>query len=106
MDTEHVTTATLALGPHAYSDPARRAAFFDQLEDHPRQLPGVDTLRMSDSLPPAGMEHAKPYSAIQVDGLPRSEEGAGGMVAWRMVTPGYFAALRIPILEGQAFREE
>lgn len=27
-------------------------------------------------------------------------------MAWRLVTPGYFSALRIPILEGQAFREE
>ena len=106
MDTEHVMTTTLALGPHSYSDPARRAAFFDQLEDRLRHLPGIDTLGMSDSLPPAGMEHAKPYSAIQVEGLPRSEEGAGGMVAWRLVTPGYFSALRIRVLEGQAFREE
>jgi putative ABC transport system permease protein len=106
MDTEHVMTATVALGPHAYSDPVRRAVFFDQLEDRLRHRPGVDTLAMSDSLPPSGMEHAKPYQAIQVEGLPRSEQGAAGTVAWRVVTPGYFSALRIPILEGQAFREE
>src|SRR5438876_5668832 len=30
----------------------------------------------------------------------------GGTVIWRYVTPGYFAALNIPILRGRAFVEQ
>jgi predicted permease len=34
------------------------------------------------------------------------EPGIRDMVAWRMVTPGYFSALRIPISKGRAFQDQ
>ena len=45
------------------------------------------------------------YAAIDVQGRPRTADGTGGSVAYRSVTPRYFAALGIPALRGRGFQE-
>jgi putative ABC transport system permease protein len=104
MRTAGVVTVAINLGQR-YPEPARQLAFFEALESRLKQLPGVDALAVSDSLPPGGPMHGGPYAAIEVEGRPRFMEGTGGMVAWRSVTPDYFAALDIPILHGRSFTE-
>src|SRR5579864_1051282 len=99
-----VMTVAINLGQR-YPEPARQLAFFETLESRLRQLPGVQALAVSDSLPPGGPMHGGPYAGIEVEGRPRFMEGTGGMVAWRLVTPDYFAALDIPILRGRGFTE-
>lgn len=106
MRPESVLTAQIALGRQRYADPAQQVRFFEELETRLGRIPGVTALAISDSLPPAGAMHGKPYFAMQVAGRARFEEGTGGMVAWRQVTPGYFSALGIPILRGRGFVEE
>jgi putative ABC transport system permease protein len=61
---------------------------------------------LSGSLPPAGAMCSTIYAAIEVAGQEPLAEGTGGMVGWRAVTPGYFAALAIPIVEGRGFTQE
>ncbi len=106
MRTGSVLTATITLGQKSYDDPARQVAFFEELETRLRRIPGVTRLAISDSLPLSGTARSTIYSVIDVAGRPRSAEGTGGMVTWRAVTPGYFAALGIPILRGRGFQEE
>ena len=106
MQPESVLTAQIALGQQRYADPAQQVRFFEELEARLQRIPGVTALAISDSLPPSGQEHGKPYFAMRVAGRPPFEEGTGGMVAWRAVTPGYFSTLGIPILRGRGFVEE
>ena len=106
MNTQNVTTAELTLGQQKYSQPAQRLAFFEQLESRVKQLPGISALALSDSLPPNPPARTMPFIALVTDGPALSpEQGIGGVVGWRSVTPDYFSVLNIPLLRGRAFEE-
>jgi putative ABC transport system permease protein len=105
VDTDNVLTAHFVLG-RGYARDARQLGFFEELEARLKRLPGAAAVAISDSIPPSGGTLGRPFSDIGVEGRPPLAERAGGMVAWRYVTPGYFAALGIPILRGRPFREE
>lgn len=106
MSTKGLATASLSLGELHYSKPEQQMAFFQRLEARLRKLPGVESVVISDSLPPGGWHHDQIYAAIRVEGRPLLAEGTGGNVAWRWVTPEYFPALNIPMVKGRAFQEE
>jgi putative ABC transport system permease protein len=107
MKIEGTVTASVTLGRTAYGDPARRVAYFDAVEEHLRRIPGVEEVAISDSLPPSNsFLRTTIYGAIDVEGHAQFTDGTGGPVAWRAVTPEYFAALRIPIRRGRAFQEQ
>jgi predicted permease len=105
METEHVVTAEFVLGKQRYSQDVRQLQFYDDLETRLRQIPGAASFAITDSLPPGG-GRGRPLAALQVEGQPPFQEGTGGMVIWRYVTPGYFETLGIPIVRGRGFREE
>jgi predicted permease len=106
MDVEQVYAAQITLGRSSYvANPEKRTLFFEALEQRLARLPGVNSLGVSDSLPPSGGMRAVPYFILQAEGRPQTGTGSGGMVGWRAVTPEYFSALRIPILRGRPFTE-
>lgn len=103
MNYRNVLTATISLGQTAYPDQQRQMAFFQHLGRNLRWGPGIDAVAISDSLPPGGYHHDQIYASLRVDGRPRLAVGTGGNVAWRWVTPDYFRALDIPLIEGSGF---
>jgi putative ABC transport system permease protein len=106
METERVVTETVSLGDYHYPNAAEQVAFFTELERRLKRLPGVTAIALCDSLPPAGQMRSTIFAAIEVAGRPLLAEGTGGTVGWRAVTPDYFAALAIPIVQGRGFQEE
>jgi predicted permease len=107
MDTQNVVTAELTLGQQKYSSPAERLAFFEGLERGLRRVPGVAATALSDSLPPREPARTMPFIALEAEGRPplSAEQGIGGVVGWRSVTPNYFKVLGIPLLRGRSFEE-
>ena len=75
-----------------------KAAFWRSLLDRMRQVPGVETASLA-RVPPGGWE------GIGLGGVvPGDREGAEAFSpAWNIVESGYFATLRIPLLEGRDF---
>jgi putative ABC transport system permease protein len=48
-----------------------------------------------------------PYIALHAQGAPElaPDQGIGGVIGWRAVTPEYFLVLRVPIIRGRPFNE-
>lgn len=101
---KRLTTVSIRLSRARYAKPGLLATFYDQLETKLQAIPGVETVALSDSMPPAGGMHGRPLSNIQVAGK-TSMPGASGMVAFRYVSPSYFRTLGIPIIRGHTFTE-
>ncbi len=95
MQTTNVLTVQIPLvdsryqGSHAYMNLDLRA------EAAMRQLPGVQAVGISDSLPPdANSWHGgSRYADLFVEGRPPISPGTGGTVVRRLVTPDYFHAM-------------
>jgi predicted permease len=99
-----VLTASFTLNRQRYGSAAQQDAFYAELERELARIPGVSQFALSDSMPPGGGMHGRPFSNMRIAGHPPLPEN-GGMVAFRYVTPGYFRALGIPILDGRGFEE-
>ena len=108
MNTQNIVTAAVTLGQQKYAQPAQRLAFFEQLEQRLKQLPGIAAVALSDSLPPNTPSRTMPFVAMEAEGQPSlsADQGIGGIVGWRSVTPEYFSVLGIPLLRGRAFEEQ
>jgi putative ABC transport system permease protein len=107
MKTENIVTAQLTLGQQKYSGAKQQLAFFEELERKMKAIPGISSVALSDSLPPSGPARTMPFVALHAEGQPPlpAEQGIGGVVGWRSITPEYFSVLGIPLLRGRAFEE-
>ena len=105
MHTDRLIVATVHFGRQRYGKDEKKLQLVEQVEGRLRQIPGVNSVAISDTVPPGGLEHDQIYGAIYVEGRPKPEGGTGGRVAWRWVTPQYFSALGIRILRGSGFSE-
>jgi putative ABC transport system permease protein len=108
MNTENIVTAEITLGQQRYSSADQRLAFFEALERQLKSLPGINSVALADSLPPNPPARTMPYHVLRAEGQPplSPEQGIGGVVGWRSVTPEYFSVLGIPLLRGRAFEEQ
>jgi putative ABC transport system permease protein len=103
MRTDNTLTASVTLGDHTYPTGASRLAFFQQLATHLKFGPGISLVSVSNSIPPGGGPGGR-LDEIVVAG--RSTPPITGVVASRLVSPDYFRALDISMMQGAGFREE
>ena len=105
--TESLLTIQARLPRQRYPERTQQLAFWEAVEERMARLPGVSRFAVSNSLPPSGQAMGAIYASMEVQGRGKvAADGTGGMVVIRQVTPGYFPALRIPILKGRGFTED
>ena len=101
VETAHVLTFELSLPPAKYRDAARIAGFFDEALRRIRELPGVQSAGVTDTVPLSG---ATEQTAIRIPGRPaRNADGSLMMVNYTVASSGYFSAAGTPILRGRPF---
>jgi len=98
FDTGNLLTAQLQLSGDAYQDPASRVRFFQGLMDDARAIPGVKAATIVNNLPildPAG--NIPVWDAAR----PPAQTSEAPLACARLVLPGYFRAMGIPVLAGR-----
>jgi putative ABC transport system permease protein len=78
-------------------------AFYDQLLDRVRRIPGVRSASLAVAVPLASHQEIALFSEIQVPGQPLDGKAGPRMTAENLVSPGYFATLGIPLVSGRDF---
>jgi putative ABC transport system permease protein len=79
-----------------YARPEAVVSFYRQLLDQLRAIPGVGK---------AGLDGGKDGTALCVEGEPSPLPGRTIQVDRRIVSPGYFETMQIPLLSGRCFDE-
>lgn len=95
-----VLTAQLALTSRRRSDPPRQTEFFRQLVERARGLQDVQAAAAASSLP---MGTGTEALRFQIAGRPALPESERPRATYYAVTPGYFRAMEIPVLQGRPF---
>ncbi|TDI11722.1 MAG: ABC transporter permease [Acidobacteria bacterium] len=98
--TSQVITASLPLAGSRHVEPQQQNLLFDQVLERLRSTPGVEAAGLINHLPVAGDQWRTRFVA---EGLPVPAEVDIPRAVYRVVTPGYFDAMRIPLLRGRVF---
>jgi putative ABC transport system permease protein len=103
FEAEGVLTASITLPALKYPGAAQRNAFYRALLDRLAVVPGVQAASMV-SLIPFGGSNTGMNLLIEGRPLPRPEETP---IFWqRIIDPGYFRVMRIPLIRGREFSEQ
>lgn len=103
FDAHDVLTMRVAISPARYPD-ERPRDFFREAVTRLRALPGVESAAAAASLPMIGSPRGG--TSFHELGTPERPAGERPSTVVRMVAPGYFRTLRIPVLRGREFTDE
>ncbi len=101
LDSSNVLTLRTAISGSRYNSTAQVESMVQQATDRIQALPGVQVAACSILLPMEGSSVDMPFSIKGHEG--KIKDKWEGDEYWRFVSPGYFEALRIPLLRGRTF---
>jgi putative ABC transport system permease protein len=97
FDERNVLTASIDVPHHQFTAPQQQSQFFDDVLNRVRSLPGVESAGVIDNLPLEGGSN----QPVAVEGRPVVPMSEQPEVSVRVISPGYFRAMRIPVLQGR-----
>jgi putative ABC transport system permease protein len=102
-DPEGLMTFEIALPERKYEEPQQRRQFYRAVLEGVRGTPGVRSADLAIVLPSSGNNYTR---SIDVEGQRIENLSFRPLAHFRVITPGYFETMRIPLLEGRAFGSE
>lgn len=101
FDGSRVLLARTSLPRAGYETPEQVAVLYQRLRERVARLPGVQAFGVVQVAPMSGVISRVPFT---VEGKPESPEHKP-LAEYRVVSPEYFSALSIPVLQGRPFKE-
>jgi predicted permease len=98
LDPHNVLTMIVSTSGTKEADPRLRQAFFTDALGRVRATPGVESASYINHLPIAGDSWG---FSFRIEGRPKPAPGDSPSAIYRVVFPGYFRAMRIPLLRGR-----
>lgn len=88
-----------------YLDLHQQAHFYKRVLEEVQTIPGVERVGFNDSLPLAGQDIREGSNklSIQIEGQQLQEEQRNPYVNAQIVSQGYFATMKIPLIRGRFF---
>ena len=100
FEPRELVTMEISVPEPQYATAAARHALADGLLERLRATPGVQTAALSSILPAMGWS---PSTRIVAEDRSAPSESATPPAGFQLVSPGYFGAMRIPIISGREF---
>jgi len=98
FDAHNLLSMVVSVASTGEAEPARREIFYRQVIDRIRTLPGVRAASGINHLPLGGDLWGLPFT---IKGHPKPLPGALPAAVYRVAMPGYFEAMRLPLLRGR-----
>jgi len=95
---DRVLAMVVSVTGSAESPAGRRLAFFDEVMTRISAMPGVERASLINHLPLAGDIWGAPFL---VEGRPVPKPGDADTATYRVVYPGYFDTMQLPLLRGR-----
>jgi len=102
FDGSRVLLARTSLPKAGYETPDQVAVLYEKLRERVADLPGVQAFAMVQVIPMSGVISRVPFT---VDGKPPASPEDKSLAEYRVVSPEYFSALSIPVLQGRSFKQ-
>jgi putative ABC transport system permease protein len=99
--TSSLLTFRVELGWRAYDTHEKTVHFHSSVLERMEALPGVDAVAFDTNLALSGK--AREPGEITVEGQSTTDRERSPFVHWHTVNPGFFTAMRVPIVRGRAF---
>ncbi|MCH7748464.1 MAG: ABC transporter permease [Acidobacteria bacterium] len=98
FDPDGMVSFQIALPRYRYADTAQRQPLYTRLYEAMAALPGAEAVVLGNSLPTLPPMRG---GALLIDG----ERAEPAVVAYRLVTPGFFRGLGVPLRRGRELRD-